>query len=365
LNAVMDDALINTLRPLRDRIDALDTQILDLLCQRANVALQVGQLKHAVHAEGPLLRPEREIEIIRRLQQNNAGPFPQAAIALVWTEIISACRGLERSLAVAYLGPQGSFSEQAALEQFGHSVTRVPCANFDAVFRAVEAGQADVGMVPVENSTEGAVSRSLDLLLHTPLKILGERSLLIRHCLMSQSGAMDGIQTVMAHPQALAQCQAWLTQHYPHLKRVAAASNAEAARVAQEDPAIAAIAGEVAAQAWNLQIVAAGIQDDPHNRTRFLAIGTLEPLPSSQDKTSLILAVPNRAGAVYEMLAPLAANGVSMTRFESRPARNGQWDYYFYVDVLGHRTDAKLALALKTLQAQVAYFKVLGSYPVQ
>lgn len=209
-------------------------------------------------------------------------------------------------MTVAYLGPQGSFSEQAALEHFGHAVQKLPCPSFDEVFRAVEAGQADVGMVPVENSTEGAVNRSLDLLLNTPLKILGERSLVIRHCLMSKSGGMDGIKAIAAHPQALAQCQGWLTRNYPDVERVAASSNSEAARMAAADPSVAAIAGEVAAPAWELQVVASGIQDDPHNRTRFLAIGYIEPLVSGQDKTSLILAVPNRAGAVYEMLAPLA-----------------------------------------------------------
>lgn len=361
----MDDSLQDKLQPLRDRIDAIDAQILDLLSQRARTAQEVGSVKHAAHADGPVLRPEREAEVIRRLQYSNPGPFPKAAVAAVWTEIMSACRGLERGMTVAYLGPQGSFSEQAALEHFGHSVQQLPCPSFDEVFRAVEAGQADVGMVPVENSTEGAVNRSLDLLLNTPLTILGERSLVIRHCLMSQSGTMDGIKTISAHPQALAQCQGWLTRHYPDLNRVAAASNSEAARVAAEDPTVAAIAGEVAAPAWNLRVVAAGIQDDPQNRTRFLAVGHIEPLSSGKDKTSLILAVPNRAGAVYDMLAPMAANGVSMTRFESRPARTGQWEYYFYVDVLGHRDDANVARALAALQAQVAFFKVLGSYPAQ
>lgn len=228
----MDDDLQRKLRPLRDRIDAIDAQILDLLSQRARAAQEVGEAKHAAHADGPVLRPEREAEVIRRLQQLNPGPFPAAGVASVWTEIISACRGLERGMTVAYLGPQGSFSEQAALEHFGHAVQKLPCVSFDEVFRAVEAGQADVGMVPVENSTEGAVNRSLDLLLNTPLRILGERSLVIRHCLMSQSGKMDGIKTISAHPQALAQCQGWLTRNYPDLERVAAASNSEAARVA-------------------------------------------------------------------------------------------------------------------------------------
>jgi len=361
----MADSLQDKLKPLRERIDALDAQILELLSQRARAALDVGEVKHAVAADGPVLRPEREAEVIRRLQQLNPGPFPRDAVASVWTEIISACRGLERGMTVAYLGPSGSFSEQAAYEHFGHAVRSLPCPSFDEVFRAVEAGQAEVGMVPVENSTEGAVNRNLDLLLNTPLKILGERSLDIRHCLMTQSGTMDGITAVAAHPQALAQCQAWLNRHYPGLERVAEASNSEAARVAAGNPAIAAIAGESAAPAWNLQIVAAGIQDDPNNRTRFLAVGEFQPLPTGKDKTSLILAVPNRAGAVYDMLAPLASNGVSMTRFESRPARTGQWEYYFYVDVLGHRNDPNVARALADLQDQVAFIKVLGSYPAQ
>ncbi|ARP95740.1 prephenate dehydratase [Bordetella genomosp. 13] len=360
-----DDTLQSRLRPLRDRIDAIDAQILDLLSERARTAQAVGEVKHEVQADGAVLRPEREAAVIRGLQQKNRGPFPNAGVAAVWTEIMSACRGLERGMTVAYLGPQGSFSEQAALDHFGHSVQRLPCPSFDEVFRAVEAGQADVGMVPVENSTEGAVNRSLDLLLATPLKILGERSLVIRHCLMTRSGGMDGVTTISAHPQALAQCQGWLTRNYPDLERVAAASNSEAARVAAENPAVAAIAGEVAAEPWGLSVVAAGIQDDAQNRTRFVAVGTLQPGPSGRDKTSLILAVPNRAGAVYEMLAPLAASGVSMTRFESRPARTGQWEYYFYIDLQGHRDDPQVAQALATLQSQVAFFKVLGSYPAQ
>jgi chorismate mutase/prephenate dehydratase len=361
----MADSLADKLRPLRERIDALDAQILDLLNQRARTAVEVGEVKHAAHADGPVLRPDREAEVIRRLQQLNAGPLPPEAVASVWTQVISACRGLERGLALAYLGPEGSYSEQAALEHFGDAVNKLPCPSFDEVFRALEAGQADVGMVPVENSTEGAVNRTLDLLLNTSLTVMGERSLVIRHCLMTQSGSLDGVKTVMAHPQALAQCQGWLGRNHPELARTAAASNAEAARVAAQDPTVAAIAGESAASAWKLQIVSAGIQDDPQNRTRFLALGTIAPQPTGNDKTSLILAVPNRAGAVYEMLAPLAENKVSMTRFESRPARTGQWEYYFYVDVLGHAQDPHVARAFDALRSQVAFFKILGSYPAQ
>lgn len=361
----MADTLAEKLRPLRERIDALDAQILELLTQRARTAMEVGEVKHAENAEGPVLRPDREAEVIRRLQQLNGGPVPREAVAAICTEIISACRGLERGLRLAYLGPEGSYSEQAALEHFGHAVNRLPCPSFDEVFRALEAGQADVGMVPVENSTEGAVNRTLDLLLNTSMTVMGERSLVIRHCLMSQSGTLDGVKTVMAHPQALAQCQAWLGRNHPELARAAASSNAEAARLAAQDPSVAAIAGESAAATWGLNVVSAGIQDDPHNRTRFLALGSIPTQPTGHDKTSLILAVPNRAGAVYEMLAPLAENKVSMTRFESRPARTGEWEYYFYVDVLGHAQDANVARALDALRSQVAFFKLLGSYPAQ
>jgi chorismate mutase/prephenate dehydratase len=361
----MDNSLQARLRPLRERIDALDEQILGLLNQRARAAQDVGKIKQEFDVEGPILKPEREAAIIRRLQSLNPGPFTAQAIDAVWSQIISTCRGLESVLTVAYLGPQGSFSEQAAFEHFGHAVTPLRCDSFDEVFRAVEASQANVGMVPVENSTEGAVNRTLDLLLNSPLKVLGERSIKIHHNLMTQSGTLDGVTRVMAHPQALAQCQGWLTQHHPELIRDAASSNGEAARIASQDPTVAAIAGATAAQAWDLQVVASGIQDDPQNRTRFLAVGPIETLPTDSDKTSIILAVPNRAGAVYDMLAPLAANGVSMTRLESRPARTGQWEYYFYVDLLGHRKDPAVAQALSELKKQVAFFKVLGSYPRQ
>lgn len=361
----MDNSLQARLLPVRRQIDTLDEQILDLLNRRAMAAQEVGKIKQDFDLDGPVLKPEREAMVIRRLQELNKGPFTGPAIEAVWTQIISTCRGLESVLTVAYLGPQGSFSEQAALEHFGHAVNRLRCDSFDEVFRAVEAGQADVGMVPVENSTEGAVNRTLDLLLNSPLKVLGERSIKIHHNLMTRSGTLEGVTRVMAHPQALAQCQSWLTQHHPKLIRDAASSNGEAARIAGQDPTVAAIAGATAAQAWNLQVLASGIQDDPQNRTRFLAVGAIETLPSGKDKTSIILAVPNRAGAVYDMLAPLAANKVSMTRLESRPARTGQWEYYFYVDLQGHRDEPAVAQALADLKKQVAFFKVLGSYPSQ
>lgn len=361
----MAKTLLERLRPWREEIDSLDLQILQLLNQRAQAALEIGKIKEGLSENDSILKPEREAQIITHLQSLNTGPITNASVQAIWGEVISACRGLERQMRIAYLGPQGSFSEQAALSHFGHFVETMPCASFDEVFRLVEVGEADVGMVPVENSTEGAVSRTLDLLLNSSLKVLGERSLAIHHCLMTQSGVMEGVTRIMAHPQALAQCQAWLARHYPQIQQAAASSNAEAARIAAQDPTVAAVAGQHAAEFWKLALVQAGIQDDAQNRTRFLAIGNMEPLPSGNDKTSLILAVPNRAGAVHEMIAPFAQHQVSMTRLESRPARTGQWEYYFYIDLLGHKDEPAVQSALAQLKQQVAFFKVLGSYPHQ
>jgi len=359
-------ALQAKLQPLREKIDDIDLQILNLLSQRAAVAVQVGHHKSKAGEAGSVFKPEREASIIRQLvKEAQDAMFPLDAIAPVWTEIIAACRGLESPLTVAYLGPQGSFSEQAALEHLGSSISRLRCESFDEIFRAVESGQAQVGVVPVENSTEGAVSRTLDLLLNTTVTVMGERSLHIHHCLMTQNGKLSGVKRIMGHPQALAQCQGWLNRHAPDIVREAASSNSDAARLAAQDKSTAAIAGSAAADAWGLTCVAQGIQDDNHNRTRFLVIGKDAVAPSGNDKTSLILAVPNRAGAVYEMLAPLAGHGVSMARLESRPARTGQWEYYFYVDLIGHAEEPAVAAALAQLKSQVAFFKLLGSYPVQ
>lgn len=352
----------NNLTPLREKIDAIDAQILDLLNQRARVAEEVGHVKAQTNA--PVFRPEREAQVLRAVANRNLGPLNVADIQTIFREIMSACRALEKRVTVAYLGPAGTFSEQAVYRQFGHGVDALPCASIDAVFRAAEAGTADFGVVPVENSSEGAINRTLDLLLQTTLAISGEVSIQVHHSLMTASGSMQGVTKVYAHSQALAQCQVWLTQNYPQLERQAVASNGEAARLASEDPAIAAIAGEIAGQHYNLQVVSAHVQDDPHNRTRFAVIGRLYTTTSGVDHTSLVLSVPNKAGAVYNLLAPLAANGVSMTRFESRPARMGTWEYYFYVDVEGHVDDAKVAKALSELKHNAAFFKVLGSYPV-
>ncbi len=350
------------LKPLREQIDAIDAQIIDLLNQRARVAQEVGHVKAETNA--PVFRPEREAMVLRRVAERNAGPLASDDMQMIFREVMSICRALERRVTVAYLGPEGTFSEQAVYQQFGHAVEGLPCVSIDEVFRATEAGTADFGVVPVENSSEGAINRTLDLLLQTTLAISGEVSIDVHHSLMSKNGSMEGITRVCAHSQALAQCQAWLNQHYPNIERQAVASNAQAAKMASEDASMAAIAGQTAGEKYNLQVISAHIQDDPHNRTRFAVVGRLHTTPSGRDQTSLVLAVPNKAGAVYNMLAPLATHGVSMTRFESRPARTGTWEYYFYVDLEGHEKDDKVAKALADLKHNAAFFKVLGSYPL-
>jgi chorismate mutase/prephenate dehydratase len=362
----MDDSVEKRLAPLREAIDRLDAELVRLLNERARVAAEVGRVKGEVDA--PVLRTEREAEVVRKVAAASQGPLAATALANVFREIMSACRALERPLTVAFLGPAGTFSETAMHRQFGTSVNGLACATLDEVFRATEAGSAEVGIVPLENSTEGAVSRTLDLLLATPLKLMAELTLTVDHNLLTRSGTMESVQLICAHSQALAQCAGWLAQHYPAIERRAVSSNAEGARLASEDATIAAIAGDRAAVRYQLSSVATHIQDDPNNRTRFAVLGrqvTRPSQPPGRDKTSLILSVPNKAGAVFQMLEPLARHGVSMSRFESRPARVGTWEYYFYVDVEGHQADPKVATALAELQQACAFYKCLGSYPAE
>ncbi|WHZ12272.1 MAG: Chorismate mutase I / Prephenate dehydratase [Burkholderiaceae bacterium] len=358
--------MVKTLAQLRSEIDAIDRQLLARLNERAALAHEVGAVKRT---EGsPVFRPEREAEVIHGLQQRNPGPLPAGAVAAIWREIMSACRALEAPQRVAFLGPAGTFSEEAALRFFGSSIERVPCTSFDEVFHATVAGSADFGVVPVENSTEGVVPRSLDLFLNSPLHIVGEISLPVRHNLLRSSDALDGIEVVLAHPQALAQCHGWLGKHLPQAERRAVSSNAEGARLAAGQPSWAAIASDRAAGEFGLHMVAHAIQDDAFNRTRFAVIclpQTLTaPQPSGRDCVSLIVSVTNRPGAVHDLLVPLKKHGVSMTRFESRPARSGQWEYYFYIDIAGHVSQPHVAAALDDLRNLCAFYKVLGTYPV-
>jgi chorismate mutase/prephenate dehydratase len=358
--------MARTLTELRTQIDALDLELLSLLNRRAALAHEVGDIKRADGS--PVFRPERETAVISSLQSANAGPLKHQAVAVIWREIMSACRALEAVQRVAYLGPAGTFSEQAALKYFGSSIERMPCVSLDEVFRATAAGSAEFGVVPIENSSEGVISRSLDLLLNTPLHIVGETSFLVQHNLLRLKPSLAGIEVVYAHPQALAQCQDWLASHLPEAERRAASSNADGARLAATNPAWAAIASERAGSEFSLHTASHAIQDDAFNRTRFavVCLPHTQPLPQAtgNDCISLIVSVPNKPGAVHDLLVPLKTHGVSMTRFESRPARSGQWEYYFYIDVQGHPSQQHVALALHELKDLCAFYKMLGAYPV-
>lgn len=358
--------MAKTLPELRTLIDAVDLELLTLLNRRAALANEVGDIKRV---EGSaVFRPEREAQVIHSLQLANNGALKNDSVAVIWREIMSACRALEAPQRVAFLGPAGTFTEEAALRFFGSSIHRVPCANFDEVFHAAASGAAEFGVVALENSTEGVVTRSLDLLLHSPLHIIGEISLLVRHHLLRSTASLDGIEVVLAHPQALAQCQQWLNTHLPHAERRAVSSNAEGARLAADHPAWAAIASERAGSEFGLHIAAHAIQDEAFNRTRFVVVCLPSTLPAPQasgnDCTSLVVSVPNKPGAVHDMLVPLKKHGVSMTRFESRPARSGQWEYYFYIDLQGHPSQPHVAAALHDLQDLCAFYKILGAYPL-
>ena len=350
----MSDELVK----LRDRIDALDSELLRLLNERAKLAQAVGHIKN-----GQIYRAEREAQVLRRLVAENPGPLKPDNIERLFREVMSACRDLEQHLRIAYLGPQGTFSQAAAFKQFGHAVGEVPCATIDEAFRAVETGRADYAVVPVENSTEGTVSRTLDLIVGSPLKICGEVLLPVHQNLLRKSENMEGIARVYGHAQSLAQCQNWLNKNLTNVERVSVVSNAEGARLAAGDPSAAAIAGENAAQAYGLAIVVPRIEDEPNNTTRFLVLSDHDTLPSGRDKTSLVMSAPNVPGSVVKLLQPLADAGVSMTRFESRPAKVANWEYLFFVDIEGHRDNPMVAAALKEVTARAAMVKLLGSYP--
>ena len=364
----MDDSINESeleqqaLKKLRDGIDNIDDRLLKLINERAQLAHQIGVIK-----QGNLYRPEREAQVLRRLGQANPGPLPEQAVQRIAREVMSACLALEQALKIAYLGPAGTFSETAARRHFGGAPDLMPCAGIDEAFRAVEAGNADYAVVPVENSSEGAVGRTLDLLVSSPLKVCGEVNLPIHQNLLSLAGSLTTISRLYSHTQSLAQCHEWINRQLPLVPRTPVASNAEAARMAAEDPRAAAIAGEAAGQAYGLKTLAANIEDDPNNTTRFLVLGRHDAGPSGHDKTSLVCSAQNRAGAMHDLLAPLATHGVSMTKFESRPARGmggGRWQYVFFVDVEGHQAEPALSAALADFTSRAGFIKILGSYPV-
>jgi chorismate mutase/prephenate dehydratase len=349
------------LKAVRDRIDALDQQIQALINERAACAKEVAAIKNG--EGGTFYRPEREAEILRKVLARNQGPLSGEEMARLFREIMSACLALEQPLGIAYLGPEGTFTQAAALKHFGHSVRTIPHTAIDEIFRDVEAGACHYGVVPVENSTEGVITHTLDMFLSSPLKITGEVQLRVHHNLLSAAEGLAAVKRVYSHQQSLAQCRGWLDEHLAGVERTAVSSNAEAARLASQDKQSAAIASREAAGIYGLRILSANIEDEPDNTTRFLVIGRDSVPPSGRDKTSLLLSAANKPGALHGLLHPFAQHGLSMTRIESRPSRRGVWEYVFFVDIEGHAADPKVAKALDELRAEAAMLKVLGSYP--
>ncbi|MDO1510377.1 MULTISPECIES: prephenate dehydratase [unclassified Neisseria] len=353
-----DDKLL----PHRNAIDKIDATILNLLNQRAGHARAIGELK----GTGTVYRPEREAAVLNRIQNLNHGPLPNEAVARLFREIMSECLAVERPLTISYLGPAGTFTQQAAIKHFGHAAHTQACTTIDECFRQVEARQADYLVAPVENSTEGSIGRTLDLLSVSPLQACGEVVLRIHHHLLRKnSSEKTGIKKIYAHAQALAQCHEWLNRHLPDAVRISVSSNAEAARLAAEsnEAAVAAIAGQTAAELYRLTKVADNIEDEPNNTTRFLVLGHQTTTPTGRDKTSLVVSTPNKAGAVNALLKPFTEQSISMTKFESRPSRSGLWDYLFFIDIEGHKDDTKVQAALTELNDRASFVKIIGSYP--
>ena len=354
----------DSLEGLREKIDALDKSLIDLISQRASLVQQVAEVKTASNGEVHFYRPEREAKILCKVIEQNQGPLSEEEIARLFREIMSACLALEQPLDIAYLGPEGTFTQSAVLKHFGRSVNTSAFDSIDQIFREVESGASDYGVVPVENSIEGVVNHTLDMLNHSCLMILGEVELRIHHHLLSKETDISNITTVYAHQQALAQCRAWLDTNLIHADhRMAVSSNAEAAKIASSKGSVAAIASESAGELYQLNILENNIENHPDNTTRFLVIGKEMSKPSGNDKTSLIFSAPNRTGALHKMLGCFADNGVSMTRIESRPSRREMWDYVFFVDIEGHAHDETVKSALAELETHAAMVKLLGSYP--
>ncbi len=354
---------LESLFDLRNNIDSLDTEILALLNKRANLALEIANIKRAAGEENCFYRPEREASVLRRIQKENLGPLENDAVLLIFRELMSACLALEKPLTVAFLGPEGTFTQQAARKHFGSSIETLSLASIDEVFREVESHCAQFGVVPVENSTEGVITHTLDSFLTSSLLICGEVNLRIHHNLLSKQAAMPEIREVLSHQQSFAQCRRWLDRFLPDVKRIGVSSNAEAARRVESAPHSAAIAGEIAANVYNLNIIEKNIEDEPDNTTRFLVIGKVTADRTGMDKTSLLVSTGNQPGALHAMLEPFAAQEVSMTKIESRPSRQGIWNYVFFIDIEGHQTDTNVAQALLHLKQKASMLKILGSYP--
>ena len=353
----------NKLQKIREKIDAIDDQILELMNARANCAKEVADAKQGSGEDVIFYRPEREAQILRRMMSQNKGPLRNEQITRIYREIISSCLSLEEQLNIAFLGPEGTFTQAAVHKHFGHSVKPHPCETIDLVFREVEAGTSHYGFVPIENSTEGVITHTLDSFIDSSLKICGEVYLRIHQNLMCQQENWESVKRVYSHQQSLAQCRKWLDSRLPKAERIAVSSNAEAARLASNDNEAAAIGGQQAAEVYGIKVVQMNIEDQPNNTTRFLIIGDQKVPPSGKDKTSLLLSTSNKPGALYKLLEPLVENNLDMTRIESRPSRCTNWEYVFFLDVIGHEEGEQLQAALAALDGEAKHVRVLGSYP--
>lgn len=349
---------------LRARIDALDAEIQALIAERARCAQQVGALK-GLSKTADFYRPEREAQVLRKVVERNDGPLRDDEMVRLFRELMSACLAQEEPLKVAYLGPEGTFTQSAVLKQFGHSVRALSVPTIDEVFHEVEAGIADFGVAPVENSTEGTVNHTLDMFITSPLKICGEVELRIHQHLLGRMKEIGQIRRICSHSQSFAQCRAWLAQYLPDVEKITVASNAEAARRARDEDGTAALAGDAAAEVYDLRVLFSNVEDQADNTTRFLVIGRKLFPPSGDDKTSLLVSATGTEGpgVLMHLLDPLARHGVSMTRIESRPSRRRKWDYVFFVDLDGHADEDRVRSALEEVEANASLFKVLGAYP--
>jgi chorismate mutase / prephenate dehydratase len=363
----MDMSDEDQLKALRKRIDSLDERILELISERASCAQTVAQVKQKslpAGSEPVFYRPEREAWVLKHIMELNKGPLDNEDMARLFREIMSACLALEQPLKVAYLGPEGTFTQAAAIKHFGHSVISVPMAAIDEIFREVAAGAVQFGVVPVENSTEGAINHTLDSFLEHDMVICGEVELRIHHhLLVGENTKTDKISRVYSHAQSLAQCRKWLDAHYPNVERVAVSSNAEAAKRVKGEWNSAAIAGDMACELYGLSKIAEKIEDRPDNSTRFLIIGSQMVPPTGDDKTSVIVSMRNKPGALHHLLQPFHNNGIDLSRIETRPSRSGKWTYVFFIDFFGHQHDPLIKDALEKINDESVALKVLGSYP--
>lgn len=353
------------LNKIRVRIDELDREIQSLVSERAQCAQQVAEVKMRAGDEALFYRPEREAQVLRAVKERNTGPLADNEMARLFREIMASCLALEQPLKVAYLGPDGSYTHMGAVKHFGGSINGLPSAQIDEVFREVEAGNADFGIVPIENSTEGVISYTLDMLLQSSLVICGEVDLPIHHNLITSCDDLTKITKVYSHQQSLAQCRIWLNKNLPGVEIIAVSSNSHAVTLLGNDSTAAAIAGKVAAELYSVPILNSNIEDQVDNTTRFIVLGKQAVPASGEDKTSLLVMLHNKSGALHDLLSSFAERGISMSKIESRPAQSsGVWEYVFFIDIEGHRDDAKVSEAIVDLEHKSAMLKVLGSYPV-